>query len=358
MSVQSQAPPLVGGSRDAQRMRDYRRRQYTGEIGAPATAAFVMPTGPVVPWTDDEAAEARATWERGYRAAMAGWLLAQRSTHTRRAYEQAWRMWVRWCDDNGADPVEPGIGVCAAWVASMDTAGLAPATRRLRQYAVRSALVNLTCEGVRVGGDPFVRIKAPAVPWESTTVALTDGQVAQLHATARTMSGEYESALLLCGMVGLRAIEAGQVCPDVIVNSPHGQVARVVRKGGKPALVPIPAGIVAAAERDRWPHRDTRDMHQNAERVRTLAKQLGREAGVRLFPHQLRHWHVTKALELEVPLVLVQSSMGHADPRTTQRYNDARLRVQDHTAFTIERAFAALSAPAPWPPPQAGTVVG
>lgn len=67
---------------------------------------------------------------------------------------------------------------------------------------------------------------------------------------------------------------------------------------------------------------------------------IGKRAGVesRVHPHRLRHAFVTTALDAGVPLHDVQDSAGHADPRTTMRYNRNRFSL-DRNATHIVTAF-------------------
>ena len=52
-------------------------------------------------------------------------------------------------------------------------------------------------------------------------------------------------------------------------------------------------------------------------------------------PHSLRHTAVTLALDAGVPLRDVQDMAGHADPRTTRRYDRARKSLDRHATYTL-----------------------
>ena len=83
------------------------------------------------------------------------------------------------------------------------------------------------------------------------------------------------------------------------------------RKGGR---------VVEAAITDKliW-----RVVKQHAARLET-------EEGVKLSPHGLRASFVTLALEGGARLHQVQYAVGHADPRTTERYQKRKLNLQDN----------------------------
>lgn len=327
-------------------MRRYVARKAAAE-GRPAPVE-------VVPWSDAERGEVESAWLVAYRRAFAGWLLGQRSEHTRRAYAQAWRTWEGWCREAGLDPLQPGPGAGGAYMASMQAAGLAPATRKLRMSVVRQALTMLTVEGLRAGGDPFAGIHAPVVADVSASVPLSDEQVRRVLQQAAMMPARYEVAVLLGAVVGMRSVESGQVCAEVVQHSPWGEVAQVVRKGGKTALMPIPPVVLAAAARGGWAHSPELDRSGNARRVRYFVEQVGAAAGVQVQSHDLRRWHATTALDLGVPLQQVQDALGHADPRTTQQYNLGRRRVEEHTAWKIAEHVAERFG-GPVPGPMSGT---
>lgn len=71
-------------------------------------------------------------------------------------------------------------------------------------------------------------------------------------------------------------------------------------------------------------------------------QRLARAAGIegQVSPHGLRHTHATLALDAGVPLRDLQDSMGHADPRTTRRYDRARARLERSSAYAVASALA------------------
>jgi integrase/recombinase XerD len=76
-----------------------------------------------------------------------------------------------------------------------------------------------------------------------------------------------------------------------------------------------------------------------------MVKRLARAAGVEgaVSPHSFRHGFVTCALDAGAPLHVVQDAAGHADPRTTQRYNRARHShsLDGHATYTLATYVAA-----------------
>jgi hypothetical protein len=60
-------------------------------------------------------------------------------------------------------------------------------------------------------------------------------------------------------------------------------------------------------------------------------------------PHTLRHAFITAALDAGVPLRDVQEAASHADPRTTMRYDRARVSLDRHATYIVA-AFVAGAA--------------
>jgi integrase/recombinase XerD len=80
------------------------------------------------------------------------------------------------------------------------------------------------------------------------------------------------------------------------------------------------------------------DRHAVFRLVRRLARQAGIESWERLSPHSLRHAFATAARSEGVALEDVQDAMGHADPRTTRRYDRDRHNLDRDPAYTIAAA--------------------
>ena len=122
------------------------------------------------------------------------------------------------------------------------------------------------------------------------------------------------------------------------------RVLRVLGKGGKVVLTPLPPAVGSAidravADREVGPVLlntvgNRMDRHAATRRLRHLAK----EAGVvipRMHPHMLRHTFVTTMLDAGVDLRDVQIAARHADPRTTMRYDRARKNLDRHPNYIL-----------------------
>jgi integrase/recombinase XerD len=108
---------------------------------------------------------------------------------------------------------------------------------------------------------------------------------------------------------------------------------RVLGKGDKIALVPLPPAVGRAIERAldgrfggpilRSRTGSRMDRHCATRGLSALARSAGVPTA-RMHPHMLRHTFVTTMLDAGVDLRDVQIAARHADPRTTMRYDRAR----------------------------------
>ncbi len=69
---------------------------------------------------------------------------------------------------------------------------------------------------------------------------------------------------------------------------------------------------------------------------------LARKAGINkpVGPHTLRHAFITAALDAGVPLRDVQEAASHTDPRTTMRYDRARVSLDRHATYVVAAFLA------------------
>ena len=73
-----------------------------------------------------------------------------------------------------------------------------------------------------------------------------------------------------------------------------------------------------------------------------IVHRIARDAGLnkRIGPHTLRHAFITAALDAGVPLRDVQEAASHADPRTTMRYDRARVSLDRHATYIVATFIA------------------
>jgi integrase/recombinase XerD len=87
-----------------------------------------------------------------------------------------------------------------------------------------------------------------------------------------------------------------------------------------------------------WEQRRRLDRHGAARVVRRFARRAG--VAKPIGPHTLRHAFITAALDAGVPLRDVQEAASHADPRTTMRYDRARVSLDRHATYIVATYIA------------------
>jgi integrase/recombinase XerD len=125
----------------------------------------------------------------------------------------------------------------------------------------------------------------------------------------------------------------------------------IVRKGGKVVTVPLAprtarAIDLAVGERCDGPifrSADGRRIDRHA--AGRIVRRIARRAGIvkRVGPHTLRHAFITAALDAGVPLRDVHEAASHADPRTTMRYDRARVSLDRHATYIVATFIAGAS---------------
>jgi integrase/recombinase XerD len=150
---------------------------------------------------------------------------------------------------------------------------------------------------------------------------------------------------------GCRVSEAVNADIDDLDTERGHRVLRIVRKGGRAAVLPLAPRTVTALEaaigdRTTGPIFVGRGANRLGPRTAYyLVCRVARAAGIdkHLTPHSLRHGFVTLALEAGATLTDVQDAAGHADPRTTRRYDRARHRLDHAPTYTLDAALGGPS---------------
>ena len=78
---------------------------------------------------------------------------------------------------------------------------------------------------------------------------------------------------------------------------------------------------------------DALEGYDAPSRVRTSLWGAGQKIGLRLNPHQLRHWYCTTALARGIPVALVSKQMRHSDVSVTLRIYSQHSDEDVHKAF-------------------------
>jgi integrase/recombinase XerD len=289
---------------------------------------------------------------------VAAWLLSYDSPNTRTAYGRDLSNWFAWCVDHGLDPLGVARGHLDAYARHLaEVQHRSPATVARRLSALAQFYAYATDEGL-IERSPAAKIRRPKVADDSQTTGLDRDQLRALLATARQRAvdgrgrAHRDLALLtLLGHNGLRIGEAlGADATDLGTERGH-RTLRITRKGGRRATVVL-APVTARALDDELAGRTDGPLFMTATGRRLdepsvfrMVRRLARAADLgdiaeQLNPHSLRHAFVTLALDAGVSLRDVQDAAGHADPRTTRRYDRARHNLDRAATYAVAAYLA------------------
>jgi integrase/recombinase XerD len=149
---------------------------------------------------------------------------------------------------------------------------------------------------------------------------------------------------------GLRIGEAAKV-EVTHIDGAQGSV-RVIGKGNKERLVPLPEPVLIEQRRLWKTHRNPRWLCPNRggdgpisrlslwQAFRAAAGQAG--IARRVSPHSLRHSYATRLLESGVDTRIVQVLLGHADIKTTAKYTHLTEPVRGSLKTILDKLMAGL----------------
>jgi integrase/recombinase XerD len=286
-----------------------------------------------------------------------GWLAGMRAENTRTAYARDIGItpqqrpgrapsWLAWCQEQHVHPV---TGVTALHVAryarQLDGAGLSPASAARKLAAISSWYGWLARRG-HISASPAAGIARPrpVPPVSAPDQALTPDQALALMHAADTAPGPQRArtaalvaVLLVTGARVSEVISAG--AGDLRTEQGH-RVLRVTRASGRARDLMLPG--TAASRIDAYltgrpglagvpPLFATRTGGRLfAADVWRIVRRLAARAGLpadlasHLGPRMMQHTFAALYLDDGRPLRDLQNAMGHADLRTTRRYDQAR----------------------------------
>ena len=272
------------------------------------------------------------------------------SPHTRRAYRQDAQHFVQWLvqqELNLTDLTKNDLAQYRRYLS--DNFAKATASRKL---VVARKLLDEAVERGLLTYNPAQGIKGFSEGRETPHNALEREQAKALLAAIdiSTLVGKRDYALIMLLLrTGLRRGECAALCLGDLEQDQGHHVA-VIRhaKGDKRRKVKIPVDVMRLIEaylegtnrKGLGPNAPLfiqfrkGDHPQEAsisdQLIRRVVETYAEKAGLQLTPHGLRATFVTLALEGGAKLHQVQYVVGHADPRTTERYQKRKLNLDDN----------------------------
>lgn len=287
------------------------------------------------------------------------WLWSFReSAHTREAYRRDVAHFLAWCTEHHVAPLTANRPQLDAYAAMCATA-ISPATGRpgapssvARRLSALSSWFAYLVDAGMAAANPVARVRRPRVDRDhTTTVGLTADEAIALRRAARSDPVLGATGSVLAGFLVELGARVSEACAAQVSDLGHDRGHRTVvlrMKGGKTRTRAVPPGLAAALDEYvngradgplfRTPAGGPVDRHMVARFVRRCAHLAGLAAADQISPHSLRHAWATIARERGATLEERQYALGHADPRTTQRYDRAGLALDRDPAYLVAGA--------------------
>jgi len=302
------------------------------------------------------------------------WLLGYGSANTRAAYRRDVDHWLRFLAATRVDPLTEARRLHThGWLRVQEAEGAAPATRARRLAAVSAFYTWLIAEERSDRANPAAidRRRKPKAPTTSTSSGLTRTQAVALVAAADADTGPQALrtaaivALLL--FTGIRVSELLLADVEQLGHNGGHRVLRFTGKGEQEHLVALPAAVTvrldaylasradvvdarlpvpaAAAGAGRRRPLFTTESGARLDRraITRLLARLAKTAGipVKMGPHVLRHACATLARDAGARLEDIQDQLGHADARTTRRYDHGGARLDRSPSYRLTEYLTA-----------------
>ncbi|HBS08185.1 MAG TPA: integrase [Microbacterium sp.] len=290
------------------------------------------------------------------------WLMSLPSTNTQRAYRRDLVEWFAFLDARDLDALTVERRHLDWWRNWLTDTGSALSTVARKLAAISSFYRYALAENVIVA-NPAQLVTRPKVdPDHSATNGMTQQQAHDLLDAAREDDPRSLALVSLLLVTGARLAEVLNARVDDLQHDTGHRVLVIRRKGGMVAKLALPPLVVdalgtylgqSAAEGTQLVTTDAASANPLIFTTRTgkawaaseafrTVQRLARRAGIEgsISPHSLRHTHGTLALDNGVTLHDLQDSMGHADPRTTRRYDRARRRLEKSSAYTLANVLS------------------
>lgn len=287
--------------------------------------------------------------------ATAAWLSSERRTSpaTRDGYSRDLSWWIVYASARGLDLADVDPMEADLYAATLREAGLGDATRARRLAAASSWYAYLHRAG-RSRRNPFGEgMERPRVSEVSRTRGMSEDELERMLAYARERESERTFAIL--ALLVATAARDGSIIRATTSELGWDRGHRVIDlpvKGQAGKTKRFILSPFAGQALDRWlavrsdaPGRlfvTSAGNPIDQPYLYRLVKRVARAAGVpEVSPHGIRHSVATMLLDRGHPLHVVQDFLGHADPRTTRRYDRARESLDRSPAYELGQILAA-----------------
>ncbi|MGA4544497.1 tyrosine-type recombinase/integrase [Uniformispora flossi] len=272
-----------------------------------------------------------------------GFLLSHHG-NTRTAYTRDLADYGAWCAEIGIEILDARRVHVDAYVEHLSRSGAAPSTVVRRLSAVSGFYAYAVDEGL-IDRNPAARVRRPKVGENVQSTGLSRAEAGRLLAAAEAHSPRAAVVANLLLFCGLRVSELCHAEVGDLGWERGHRVLTVTRKGGKRQRMVVPPragelidtyldgrtdGPLVATVTGR-----PLDRQGVWRLLRTLATTAVPHLADSLHPHDLRHACATLALDAGASLRDVQDLLGHADSRTTRRYDRARHNLDRSPTYAL-----------------------
>jgi site-specific recombinase XerD len=283
--------------------------------------------------------------------AVAGAFLLTKTGRTREEYRRDLRHYLTWCSEYRLDPFNQKRAQMDAfknWL--LDHYGNGSVNRHLSVVSGMFRYAMAELEDV-VFRNPAALVDRQPVSTISQATGLTFEEAEQLLRGAEAYNPRCSAVVHVLLLTGMRVSELVNASIEDLGEERGHKVLRITRKGGRTQTIVIPPSAWAAlkeyhGDRTSGPLIVTSTGRRiTRQGVWDTIKRLCRRAGVRTIrTHDLRHTAITLALEGGKSLESVQDMAGHADPRTTRRYDRARNNLDNSPSYALDKQLRAVAA--------------
>ncbi len=298
--------------------------------------------------------------------ATAAWLLTK-SINTRTAYLRDLKSWTGFCQQRHTHPLtarKPDADLFGAWLQDPAAGKPLTATSTARRMAAVSSWYRYLVACDVHERNPFAAAQRPTIDRQYSATAWLDEAGAQRMIRAAEHS-DSSTALRDTAMIrlmlqlGIRVSEVCRLDLNAFGVAKNQRTVQITGKGGKRISRALPHSAAEAIDdylkarakaagvkpRDLTGYVFTTRTGRPVDRVEVfrLVRRLAERAGLAhpqsVTPHALRHTFATIATERGADLDDLQDAMGHADPRTTRRYQRAARRLERDPAHLVAAAL-------------------
>lgn len=278
----------------------------------------------------------------GSHEVLVGAFLQAYTGNTLTAYAFDLRQWFGWCRSRNHNPLRVHRPHIEAFARELEELGRSRSTVARKLTTLSSFYGFLVDEGL-LARSPVTRVRRPRTDAVSQTLGLSRHEAIQFLGAAVNSSARNAALAHLMVLNGLRVSEVCVLDIQSRAKERGHEVLHVLRKGGRKDVVPLSdqcARLITLQtdERSAGPLFVSKSgMRLTRGAVSYVVKHLAEAAGIekQLSPHSLRHTFVTLSLDAGVPLRDVQDGAGHADPRTTRRYDRGRMSLERHATYRL-----------------------